>query len=184
MTPNYLHADPKRKLTNKTLDYFMQSKAEPWVKTLFVYLYYYGVRISEALAVVVEDFVVSEDDELKYLSVTSLTLKNPTQDSRVLWVPMTQPYIQELLGYIKYKDTGKLWSYSRQWARVKLQQTLPWITPHGFRHNRLDDFAQKGENPYALKSWAGWSDIRPGDSYVQAVDTRKMAERYFKTNTK
>ena len=178
--PQYLHADPKRKLTIKTLDQFMQSRAEPWVKILFVYLYYFGVRISEALAVTVEDFVVLEFEDEIYLSVTSITLKNPTQDTRVLWVPRSEPYIDELLGYLKYRDTGKVWSYSRQWARVKLQETLPWITPHGFRHNRLDDFAQKGETPYALKSWAGWSDIRPGDAYVQSVDTRRIAKRFFK----
>ena len=177
--PQYLHAEPRRKLTLKTLEGFMQSDAEPWVKNLFIYLYYYGVRISEALAVRVEDFIVTEDEGEAFLSVTSITLKNPNQDDRVLWIPMSEPYLRELLGYIKYKNTGRLWTYTRQWARVKLQQTLPWITPHGFRHNRLDDFAQRGENPYALKSWAGWSDIRPGDSYVQSVDTKKMARRYF-----
>lgn len=175
--PQYLHADPRRKLTKKTLDQMIQSPAETWVKALFVYLYYYGVRISEALAVSVEDFAV---DEQNFLSVNSITLKNPTQDTRTLWVPVDSPHIDFLLTYIKDTDAGKLWTYSRQWARVKLQETYPWITPHGFRHNRLDDFAQLGENPYALKSWAGWSDIRPGDSYVQSVDTKKMAKRFFK----
>lgn len=178
--PNYIHSDPKRKLTLKTLEGMMQSSSEPWVKALFVYLFYFGVRISEALAVTAEDFTVLTVEGETYLNVDSVTLKNPTQNTRGLWVPMDRPYLHYLLTYIKERDPGNLWLYSRQWARVKLQEVYPWITPHGFRHNRLDDFAQSGATAYDLKSWAGWSDIRPGDSYVQSVDTRKMAKRFFK----
>lgn len=174
--PNYLHADPKRKITEKTLDYFMQSPAEPWVKALFIFLYYFGVRISEALAVQSSDVEVLDD----LVHVTVVTLKNKTQDSRRLWVPVDAPYVGYFLSYVKQRDGVKLWGYSRQWARVKLQEVYPWITPHGFRHNRLDDFAQDDFTPFALKSWAGWSDVRPAESYTQAYDTRKMAERFFK----
>jgi len=88
--------------------------------------------------------------------------------------------MQYFIEYVKHRDGLKLWDYSRQWARVKLQEVYPWITPHGFRHNRLDDFAQNYATPFELKSWAGWSDIRPSESYVQGMDTRKMAEKHFK----
>lgn len=177
--PNYIHADPKRKLTENTLKYFMASNADPWVKTLFIYLYYYGVRISEALAVKVEDFEVTEYQGRSFLVVVSLTLKNQTDKSRRLWVPMGEPYINELLGYIKYKDTGRLWTYTRQWSRIKLQEILPWFTPHGARYNRMDDMAMGGISAFKLKSWAGWSSVKMADVYVSAASTRDTGAEFW-----
>ena len=155
LSPNYLHADPKRKITEKTLDYFMQSSIEPWVKALFIFLYYYGVRITEALSTHSSDVEVIDG----MVHVTVITLKNKSQDTRRLWVPLEMPYVDYMLQYVRGRSGLKLWDYSRQWARVKLQQVYPWITPHGFRHNRMDDFAQHDFTPFALKSWAGLSLI-------------------------
>lgn len=175
--PQYIHANPKREINQNTLEVFWKSNADIWVKMLFIYLYYFGVRISEAISVKAEDFEIIERDGEKYIRVYSLTLKNPSQDERVLHVWVGEPYIIELMGYVKNIKQGRLFPYTREWSRKSLQKVIPWITPHGFRHNRLNTFAQAGETPYALKSWAGWSDVRPGDTYTQLVDTLKMAQR-------
>lgn len=181
--PHYKHADPKRKITPQTLDTFMGSDIENWVKALFVFLYYFGVRITEALGTNVRDLEVIPGDEGDMLHVTVPTLKNTSQDSRRLWVPIDQPYVMFLIAYAKERDTGALWTYTREWCRRKMQTVYPWITPHGFRHNRLDTFAQERATPFELKSWAGWSDVRPAEAYVQAMDTRAMAKRHFKNKT-
>ena len=174
--PQYLHADPKRKITENTLEYFMQSSAPSWVKALFIFLYYFGVRITEALSTHSTDVEVIDD----MVHVTVVTLKNKSQDTRRLWIPVTAPYVDYFLSYTRDRAGLKLWEYSRQWSRVKLQEVYPWITPHGFRHNRLDDFAQNDFTPFALKSWAGWSDVRPSETYTQAYDTRKMADKMWR----
>jgi integrase len=178
--PKYLQAKPRKQITLQNIGELVGDPGvEEWVKALVLYLYYYGVRISEALKVSRRDFNVFRRGKREYLQVSSATLKNPTHENRILYVPLNAPYLDTLLNYMdKRKD--HIWDYTRQWSRVKIQQYMPEASPHAFRHNRLNEFAQAGETAYALKSWAGWSDTRPGEAYVQQVDTRAIADRFFR----
>ena len=175
--PQYLHANPKREITRGTLDAFWNSHAEEWVKFLFIYLYHTGARISEALAVKAEDFDTITRDGEKFVLIYSLTLKNPSTHVRTLHISLDEPYMAELVGYSRFVKEGRLFKVTRQKAWREMQKVIPWVTPHGFRHNRLNQFAQDGETAFALKSWAGWSSVAPSDSYTQSVDTLKMAQR-------
>jgi len=184
--PNYIHADPKRRITREDLDTMVYSDADAWVKTLTVFLFYFGARISEALAMKATDFSIYKVDGKEYLEVYCPTLKkhkkkgeeNPKPpEPRRLYAPIETAYIKPLVDYVKKTSRPRVWPYTRQYARIKIQRVLPKTSPHCFRHNRLDNFAQRGESPFSLQSWAGWSDTRPARSYVQAVDTRKMADR-------
>ena len=150
-----------------------------WVKALIICLYYFGMRISEALALRSCDFSVKAIEGVEYLRSSCPTLKNPNQARRDLYVKTDRPHIRELFYYVMQKDkpNERLWIYTRQWCRVKIHRLMPSVSPHVFRHSRLDGFAQAGETGFGLKAWAGWSSIKPSDSYVQSVSTRRMAMR-------
>ena len=184
--PNYIHANPKRRITMEDLDKMVQSDAAAWVKTLTIFLYFFGARISEALAMKPTDFSIYKLGRKTYLEIYCPTLKkhkkkgeeNPKPpEPRRLYAPIEAPYIQPLYEYVKNISRPRVWPYTRQYARKKIQQVLPTTSPHCFRHSRLDSFAQHDESAFSLQSWAGWSDLRPARAYVQAVDTRKMADR-------
>jgi integrase len=177
--PQYIHADPKQRITLRDMDNMIQSDRPEWVKTLTVFLFYFGARISEALAVTKGDIqIYSDNDGTKLLEVYVSTLKNKNQDKRRLYIPLSSPYVKYLYSYSQRQE-DKLWTYTRQWARVQIQKVLGKVCPHTFRHNRLDFFAQRDESDFNLQSWAGWTDTRPAKEYTQAVDVKKMAKRHF-----
>ena len=178
--PKYVQATSRR-VSSRQIDRIMQDPSvEPWVQNLILLLYFFGCRISEALALLSSDFEVVELEGVEFLYLSCPTLKNPHQDRRDLYVKLDRPYVKNLVQYIRKKDKSqdtRIWRYSRQWCRIKIQRRLPNVSPHVFRHSRLDGFAQAGESAFALQSWAGWSSVAPANSYVQSVSTRKMAQR-------
>jgi integrase len=50
-----------------------------------------------------------------------------------------------------------------------LKALNPNLSPHAFRHSRLQDLADRGTTPWELRDWAGWRDTRPAETYVQEV---------------
>lgn len=178
----YIHADPEYRITLEDIDTAIKNNKEnPWVNALIICLYYYGLRISEALALNPRDFKLFKHKKSgrEYLQVRSPTLKNRTNKSRTLYVPLDQPYIQQLYEYVRSVHSPRVFDYSRQWARVRIQKLLPFVSPHVFRHNILNDMAQQGLNEFSLEGWAGWSDARPAKNYVQKVKARETADRYY-----
>ena len=179
----YIHADPEHRIYIEDIRETIKTNPESvWVNALIICLYYYGLRISEALALRPRDFkqYTHKESGRKYLQVRSSTLKNRTDKNRTLYVPMDQLYIQYLYDFVRTSPSVRVFNYSRQWARVKIQQRLPQVSPHVLRYNILNDMAQQGLNEFSLESWAGWSDARPAKSYVQKVNAREIADRFFK----
>ena len=177
----YVYADPNYMIGLDDIDEAINNSAEVWVNHLIIVLYYYGLRISEALMLKPMDFkrFVHKKSKREYLQVRSVTLKKRKDKSRTLYVPMSEPYILDLYNYARSVSSPSVFTYSRQWCRVKIQKLLPKVSPHVFRHNRLNDFAQNKETEFALQSWAGWSDTRPAKDYVQPVKAREIADRQF-----
>jgi len=177
----YVYADPNYDITIEDIDETINNNAEVWVNQLIVCLYYFGVRISEALMLRPMDFkrFIHKKSGRVYLQVRSPTLKKRKDKHRTLYVPMDQPYVLDLYLYARSVHSPHVFTYSRQWSRVKIQRLLPQVSPHVFRHSRLNDFAQNKETEFSLQSWAGWSDTRPAKDYVQPVKAREIADRQF-----
>ena len=178
----YTHADAKYRLTIEEIDRTIKSNTNRvWVNQLIVCLYYFGLRISEALTLRPMDFkkYTHKKSGRVYLQVRSPTLKNKNQEHRTLYIPMDQPHIEDLYNYARSVSSPTVFEFSRQWCRVMIQRLMPLVSPHVFRHNRLDDFAQNEESEFGLQSWAGWSDSRPAKIYVQPINARKTADRQF-----
>lgn len=180
--PHYIYADPDHKITLEELEKAIRNNREnPRLNYLMLVLYYYGLRISEALSLEKRNFKIYRDkkSDKEYLQVTTRTLKNRKDKSRTLYVPINQPYIMELYQFVRASPDNQVFNISRQWARVLIQRLMPNVSPHVFRHSILNGLAQDEETEFALQSFAGWSDSRPAKSYVQRVSTRKIADRFY-----
>ena len=178
----YTIADPEYRITLEDIEKAIKTNTKKvWVNALIICLYYYGLRISEALALAPRDFKLytHKKSGRKYLQIRSSTLKNRNNKHRTLYVPTDQPFIEDLYNYAKASHSPRVFEYSRQWARVQIQLLMPQVSPHVFRHNILNDLAQSGLNEFSLESFAGWSDARPAKNYVQKVNARETADKYY-----
>lgn len=178
--PNYTKAKPEKPISQEEIKRLIDSTDNHEIRSLIIYLWIYGVRVSEALSVTVEDFWVQDN----MLYVKSHTLKNPNIDYRVLPAPLDTPFINILRGYLSLVKTGKVWPRSRQYAWQKLHDIDPEYCPHRFRHNRLQRLAdgpdkddEKGASAFEIRDFAGHSSTKPAESYVRRVSVKKAVKR-------
>jgi integrase len=163
--PSYKSAKPSKPVSSSDMKRYLNTNCEPWVKSLLVFLWIYGVRINEALKLQVEDFF--SDGE--YLYVRCPPSKNPSEPNRVLPVSLDTPFVKFLWDFVKFQKMGTVWldaSKTTFWRRMK--KIDPELCSHRFRHNRATQIALTRAHPYELQSWLGHSDIRTASNYIHA----------------
>ena len=175
---NFKYAKKDKLITSQVFKNMLKSAEKAWVKSLLVYLYLYGVRITEAIRINLEDLTIESFNNVEYLIANSPTLKNRKVHNRRIYMPLNTVYLPILLGYMDGHKGGRLWPYSRVWAWKHVTALNPEVSPHVFRHNRLTRFAQDEATAFQIQSFAGHSDLRPASSYIQTsgVITRKLVE--------
>lgn len=138
------------------------------LESLIVFLYVFGCRISEAIAVLKEDVWYEGDYLYARIKTLKQKEKSTTVIKRVLKVNTNTP----LLGiFIKYHldlpHGQRLFKRSRfyYWVWIKKTNNKAW--PHLFRHTRATRFAEKGADVYHLMAWFGWADPRRALVYVR-----------------
>lgn len=148
---------------------------KPWVKSLIVFLYLVGPRITEAVKIKRKDIWVEDGRMVVRIYALKKRAKLQTAyatNAHLLHISLNAPFLQEvLLPYIERitDPEARVWRYSRQWAWVQLKKANPKISPHIFRHDRLTKLALLGADPFTIQDWAGWSDVRPASYYVHAT---------------
>jgi len=158
--------------THEEIASMIKKAKEPWLKAIIAFLYVFGCRISEALAMQKEDVWIERDTLCVNIPLLKRRkTKGPYErPAHILRVKINTPFIDEFIKYWEelppYK---KIFPHSRWWTWKKIKETNKKISPHVFRHDRLTKIAMKKPNPFLLKEWAGWSDTRPAESYVEAV---------------
>ncbi|GAG62044.1 unnamed protein product, partial [marine sediment metagenome] len=100
-------------ITPSVFDGMLRSSDRPWVRSLLVYLYLYGVRIIEAVKTMREDLTIEELDGVEYLIANSPTAKNLRVHSRRLYMPLDTIHLDTLLTYMDAHRGGRMWPYSR-----------------------------------------------------------------------
>ena len=147
---------------------------KPWLKSLVVFLYLIGPRISEALMMKRKDFWIEGDQLVTRIYVLKKRSKAKTayeDNAHVLHLSLNSPFLKEvLLPYIEAiaEPEARVWRHSRQWSWACLKKANPKISPHIFRHDRLTKLALAGADAFTIQDWAGWADVRPASSYVHA----------------
>lgn len=164
----------------------MISKAEePWLKAIISFLYVFGCRISEALELRIGDVHIFKEGKNLILEVELPYLKKkdkpegPYEKFHVLRANVNEAPI--LFPFLKYylniknnlEPYEKVFPYTRVYVWMKLKKLNENISPHVFRHDRLTKLAIKYADPFLLKYWAGWEDLRPAQNYVEELPYRK-----------
>ncbi|MEM4204170.1 MAG: site-specific integrase [Candidatus Methanomethylicaceae archaeon] len=167
-----------RLTTKEEVESMIKRAKWPWLKALVAFLYLYGCRVSEALAVKGEDVWVEGGDlcaKIPVLKRRERAKNGPYVGlTHILRVSVNSPFVKDVvLPYLsRVKPDGRLFPKSRQLVWMRLKELNERISPHVFRHDRLTKLAMKRPDPFMLKDWAGWSDIRPAEYYIEMVGYR------------
>ncbi|MEM3484845.1 MAG: site-specific integrase [Candidatus Methanomethyliaceae archaeon] len=163
--------------TKEEVERMIRQADKPWLKAIIAFLYLFGCRCSEALLVKKEDLWV-ENDTI-HVKIPILKRKDTNgpyeRPLHILRVKQDAPFADVVLDYWRSVPEGKrLFPHSRWWTWKQIKKLNPNMSPHVFRHDRLTKIALKRPDPYLLKEWAGWSDTRPAEHYVEAAGYRSI----------
>lgn len=178
----------RKTLDNNDIAAIVSNCSNPIYKTLFLFVYMSGARITEALDVRKADCLVKEP----YLIVKVLTRKKRTLgEQRVLYFRCEHPFIQPVIEVIKMRSDPdeRIWKVNRisawrnlKWAaeRAGFDKKKIWL--HFLRTSRLTQLANNGATANELKAWAGWSDLKYAKFYVQETEQMSInvAEKMYK----
>jgi len=186
--PRYTYKRDSYLSRDEVLD-MIEAANEDWLKALIALLYLYGMRISEALRLTPNDFSTEYKKWLACrvrLSKKRKT-KGPVEPMHILRAnykkeslrPFILPLMRHLIDRTKRFPQEPLWVQDRTTIWKKIKQLNANCSPHFFRHSRLYHLAEKGATAVVLRDWAGWSDLRPAGSYIQAGGhlAKKYADR-------
>ena len=162
--PRYKRGKQTEPIDFNTFDKAMKGNSfrKPKHRSLLAFLYWFGVRRSEALERVKEDF--KEEDEFLVVKVPKKTR------IRELKLPLKLPYVNLILNRVKkIKKGDKVWdiSPSTVWRIVKRALGEKYY-PHFLRVNRAKFFLGDPRSlPKDVKEWFGLESLRDVDRYIE-----------------
>lgn len=163
--------------TREEVEAMIRRADKPWLKAMVAFLYLFGCRCSEALMLKKEDLWVEGGVVFAKIPILKRRASNGPYERpmHILRVKADAPFVNVVLEHWSgLKDGQRLFPHSRWWTWKKIKDLNPNMSPHVFRHDRLTKIALKRPDPYLLKEWAGWSDTRPAEHYVEAVGYRSV----------
>jgi len=171
-------------ITRQEMEETLAKTNKLWLKALVSFLYVFGVRISEALRLKKEDFVVEGDKLVVTVPLLKKRTSGPfTNPTHILKADLNTPFVNYIVEWINQRQPGEfMWPLGRTWASVRkkawmyIKELNPNVSPHIFRHTRLTKLALRGATGPDLMDWAGWSDLRPATKYLHAAG--KLAEKF------
>ena len=114
-------------------------------KTLFLILYYTGVRANEAAGLMYEDI---KDDRIIITPHKHRPLKNAASKREIPIHPKLKPILSELKG------TGRIWTVNSNNLSAPCRM-VTGINPHGHRHNLATSLRNSGYNEVVIGKLLG-----------------------------
>lgn len=140
-------------------------------KAFCVLLYYTGVRKSEALRVVKEQFQIKNG----FLIFDVRPRLKSGVETPPLNIPLDAAFMDQLLTAIERTKKGKkIFSFCPKTAYNIVDRAFHY--PHHFRLNRITHFFLAGFTIAQVKSWTGHKTLKGLEPYVGLVDVMKMGE--------
>jgi len=137
-------------------------------------LFYSGVRKSEALRVVKEQFQLRGN---QIIFNVGRRLKHGLE-TPPLNIPLDAAYAQEIWSCIENtRDRQRVWPYCKKTGYNIVDRVFKY--PHYFRLSRITNFFLEGWTIAQVKSWTGLT-LKALDYYVGLVDVMKMGESLAK----
>lgn len=141
-------------------------------KTGYVaFLFYFGVRVSEALKMKPENFTIVGSSlfvdigkRLKHSKTTS-----------PLSVELNRPFVDEIVKSVERTNPNRrIWSWSRTTAWKIITKTFDRY-PHYFRLNRITNLFDKGFKISQVQNWTGLT-LSSLNHYIGTSDTREIGK--------
>jgi hypothetical protein len=132
-------------------------------QSFLAFLFWFGVRVSEAYDRVKEDFVIIGEN---------LVVNCPAKKKGKRWIlqaPVSLPFIDLVLKQVDITKKGrKVWNFKEitAWRIVKRAMGEKYY-PHFFRLNRAVHFLDDPTTTIPeMQSWFGWRGINTINSYL------------------
>lgn len=178
----YAHGKQTKSIDFETFQKGMESKkfAHPLRdRSYLAFLYWTGVRKSEAYERVKKDFTVK--DGVLFVEVPC---KKGGERGGPIRIPLNLPYVNLIIKTLEktrlhfhpeLKRKGRfVWPISDTTAWRIVKRPFPDLYPHFFRLNRATIFCRKEETSFGdVKSWFGWKSEKT-IAYYMGVSERSM----------
>jgi integrase len=140
-------------------------------KTGFVtFLFYFGVRVSEALRMKPESFTIVKGK----MFVDILRLKH-SKTTSPLSVKTSRPFVNTIIASVEEtKPKHRVWGFSRITA-WKIIKKINLHYPHYLRLNRVTNLFHRGYTIDEVRSWTGLT-LSALNYYVGVTSTRKIGD--------
>jgi len=136
-------------------------------RSFLAFLYWFGVRKSEALERTKSDFRITDD----FLIVKCPAKKRGRR--KLLKAPLDLPYIELILKQVqrtrktKSNSNRRVWNFSAPTAWRIVKRILPKHYPHFFRLNRAVHFLDDPTTTIPeMQAWFGWTQMKTINSYL------------------
>lgn len=147
---------------------------EPYYKAIIAFLYYTGVRVSEALALHSSDFTITD-----LLYIDNIQRLKHSKNTEALTIDMNAYGIDYILSQIQDAESqqrmkrsdGTVFPFTRQTIRNILE---PFgLYPHYFRMNRISQLFMQGKSIVEVQSWTGLT-INALNAYIGKVSNERI----------
>lgn len=141
------------------------------LKAIIAALYLTGARISEVLQLKTNNIIKKDKD----VTIILVSLKRRGNSSSKPTRSLTFEEDAKLMNYLlDYKDfmerkrIKRMFKLSRQMVWYHIRQHTDVISPHCFRHSRLQQLADAGAGSHRLRSFAGHAKLETSTTYVES----------------
>lgn len=139
-------------------------------------LFYTGVRKSEALRSVKEQFRLRAD---QIIFEVGKRLKRGIV-TPPLNIPLEAPYVDEIVWSVEQTPNGeRVWPYCKKTGYNIVDRVFKY--PHYFRLSRITNFFLEGWTIVQVRSWTGLT-LKALESYVGLVDVMRMGKTLGRKN--
>ena len=182
----YQHGKQKRPIDYEVFanimekGYFAKPKTH---KSFLAFLYYTGVRVSEALELTKENFTITDSALIVEVPAKKRGIeRGPFELSRNL------PYVELIIEQVrktrrsKSNPKGKVWNISRTTAWRIVKRVMPKHYPHFFRLNRCVHFlSTPGISLEEVRNWFAWRRMETLNEYLGIVSIQKLSKKLEKS---
>lgn len=161
-----------------TLEELVNNAPSKEVAGLIAVLFESGCRISEALSLKPDQFVIEDDWLMIY---GAKVLKKPrgspaTTRRRNIPIPLNEPLMSTVTDYVNNCTTNKLFNKSRVWCWQQIVKTDPAWWPHRLRSERCCQLVieYRFSVPRLMK-WFNWNSADVAVEYVN-LDTQDLKD--------
>ena len=102
---------------------------------------------------------------------TQKAINNPYDDTRAMTFKANTPLLDVFMAHFQKRQAFggdyPMFDYSRIHMWRLLHQSNPNLSPHAFRHSRLQKLADRGASGYQIKAFAGHRSLDSGLAYIE-----------------